>query len=485
MVNNDVGYPVESFDVTPDQWVAARFSLFDEPGSQVDCISWCLDEGNNACYPSEVLPMVIYPGMQKWLDAGVDIVRVMADETHKRGLEAFWEYRLNGADREVDLTTAVRLPMKEQHPDWILKESWWGPGLWNFAVPELQDYKVAIFREVAENYDYDGLTIDFGRHPPALPIGEQWTHHEAMTNFIRKVRLMLQEVAEKRGRPFLLAVRVAASPAGCHYDGLDVETWARENLVDIIIMGVRSTEVDVAGFRAVVAGKPIKLYPSIDDAHSTDGYRHPPIEFFRGLAANWWQQGVDGILTFNFANESADMAPTIGLSAFAPHQQAYHEIGDPEVLRFKDKMFVLQRRYGGGWGQLPSGWGTLPDATKHLWDFYQNMNAQAPLPAVLAPDGVPLIESLYVADDIAGNSDRVESVGLRTLLSGAAAEDVVEVKLNGILLTAPTVQDDGWRIFALTPRHCAVGENLVSARAAAAEGPITIEKLEVHVNYKD
>ncbi len=73
MVNNDVGYPLASFDVTvtPDQWVAARFSLFDEPGSQVDSISWCIDEGNYACYPSKVLPMVIYPGMQKWLDAGV------------------------------------------------------------------------------------------------------------------------------------------------------------------------------------------------------------------------------------------------------------------------------------------------------------------------------------------------------------------------------------------------------------------------------
>jgi len=379
----------------------------------------------------------------------------------------------------------ARLPMKEQHPDWILKDSWWGGGLWNFAVPEVQDYKVAIFREVAENYDYDGISVDFGRHPPALPIGEQWAHHEAMTNFIRKVRLMLQEVAEKRGRPFLLAVRVGASPAGCHYDGLDVETWVRQNLVDIIIIGVRSTKVEIGDFRSITEGTYVKVYPCIDDIHSPGGYHHPPIEFFRGLAINWWKQGADSIVTFNFSNESAAMAPTIGMSAFAPHQQAYHEIGDPELIRFKDKMFVIGRRYGAGWDKLPSGWGTLPDATKHIWDFYQNMNHEASLPVALPANGYPVIESLYVGDDIAGNSERVESVELRTLLSGAAAEDVVEVKLNGILLTAPTMQDDGWRIFTLRPRYFAVGENLVSARAAAAQGPITIEKLEVHVNYKD
>ena len=68
IVNNDVGHGhpmgLESGHVTPDQWVAARFSLFDEPGSQVDCVSWCLDEGNRACYPSKVLA-TWYGGMRR------------------------------------------------------------------------------------------------------------------------------------------------------------------------------------------------------------------------------------------------------------------------------------------------------------------------------------------------------------------------------------------------------------------------------------
>jgi hypothetical protein len=485
IVNNDVGYPLESFEVSVERWIAARFSLFDEPGSQVDCISWCLDEGNLACYPSKVLPEVRYPGLQRWLDAGTDIVKVMAEETHKRGLEAFWEYRLNGTDREADLNTPARLPMKEQHPDWLIEGSWWGPGLWNFAVEGVRDYKVAILREVAQNYDYDGISIDFGRHPPALPIGRQWEHRDAMTDFIRRLRLMLQEVAQERGRPFLLSVRVPATVAGCHYDGLDIERWARENLVDVIVMGVRSTEVDVAGFRRVTAGTHIRLYACIDDGHSTDGYHRPPIEFFRGLAANWWRQGVDGIVTFNFANESAETAPTIGLSAFAPHRQAYHEIGEPEAIRYKDKMFVLQRRYGGGWDGLAAGWGALPGGTAHLWDFYQNMNSQAPLPVTLPADGLPVVLSLYVADDLGANAERLDGVELRMLLSGATADDVVEAKVNGVLLAPPAVQEGGWRVFAPKPEDFAVGVNLISVRVAQAHGPVTVEKLEAHVDYRD
>ncbi|MSR60578.1 MAG: hypothetical protein EXS05_23540 [Planctomycetaceae bacterium] len=49
-VNNDAGYDAvamgpKSTSVTADDWIAARFSAFDQVGSQVDCIGWCLDEG--------------------------------------------------------------------------------------------------------------------------------------------------------------------------------------------------------------------------------------------------------------------------------------------------------------------------------------------------------------------------------------------------------------------------------------------------------
>jgi len=51
----------------------------------------------------------------------VDIVKVMVDASHKRKREAFWEYRINGADRTEDNNTPKQLPMKEQHPDWLVQ----------------------------------------------------------------------------------------------------------------------------------------------------------------------------------------------------------------------------------------------------------------------------------------------------------------------------------------------------------------------------
>jgi hypothetical protein len=291
---------------------------------------------------------------------------------------------------------------------------------------------------------------------------------------------MLQEVAEKRGRPFLLSASVPATIPGCHYDGFDVEAWARENLVDIFVIGVHSFEVDLAGFRRIVEGRNIKLYPCMDDHHHVpDGYPSPPIEIERGYAANWWHQGADGILTFNFANATLEACKAVEFPERPnSHQQAYHEIGDPDVLRFKDKTFVVTRRFGGGWGEWTGS---------KKWNFYHNMNIDAPLPTPLADDQMPTLLTIYVADDLPGLRDRVEYAELRVELKGVAADDRIEAKLNGVLLPEPKATEDGWRIFSAEPRHFAEGPNMVyivlDKRAADAKDPVTIEKLEVHVGY--
>jgi len=479
-VNYDVDYPL-SPDLDTKKWIDCRFDFADRPGSQIDSLWWCIDEGNLAYRPSRVLPVTKSPRIRPWLDAGIDLLSIAVEESHKRGLEAFYTYRLNGYDGEQDAhgndVRPISLPMKDRHPDWLIKKSWCPGGLWNFAVEGVRKYKVAILRELAQDYDFDGIDIDFARHPPCLPPARQWEHRDAMTDFVRRTRRMLQAVAEERGRPMMLSVRVPSTLLGCHFDGLDLETWAREDLVDLIAIGVHSVEVDLEGFRRITEGKNIKLYPCLDDSsHPPDGYDRPGIEFLRGFAASCFERRADGILTFNWRNASEESyaAAGVDLRGAAYHEQAYREIGDPESIRFEDKTFIVMRRFGGGWTEK--------------WEYNQNSNIEAPLPTSLSSGDTPTMLTVYVADDVAGNAERVNSVDLRLLLDGAGAGDGVEVKLNGVLLSAPTSRDDGWGIFATTPRHFAVGRNLVSIRrrqrAAAAAGPVSIEKLEVHVAYR-
>ena len=516
IVNFDTGFgapsvvsPLAGMDI--ERLVKQYFSMIDEQGVEMDSIWWCWLDGNYANYPSQILPIWELPGFKAWWDAGIDPVRVFAEETSKRGKEVFFSYRLNGTDM-TSIEPLSKPLLKEAHPEWLLHtwEAFGNPGYWNFAVQDVRDYKVSILREVAENYDYDGIEIDFARVPVTLPPGHQWENCEYLTGFMRAVRAMTLEIEENRARPFLIAARVPETLEGCHFDGMDVETWAREQLVDLFVLGNRSFDVDIAAFRRITAGTEIKLYPCIDDHHATDGYLHPPIEVFRGVFANWWHQGADGIQTFNFTNET----PADPDLVWATHRQAYREMASPAGLKHKDKTFVLQRR-GGGHG--PTVVPNPEDWTTPRWMYYLT-NMLAPLPAKLANDGKgDTLLKVYVADDLASEAKGVERITVRLLLSDSAAEglpanerlqtvtvatqahtlqnippakgiaDQIELRLNNARLGRPVV-DEGWLVFTAQPNQFAVGNNLVglrvTERSSDARDEILIEKLEVHVKYR-
>ena len=390
-------------------------------------------------------------------------------------------------------------------------------------------------REVAEDYDFDGIEIDFARGCPVLPGGRQWESREALTDFMRSVRSMLLEVEEKRGRPFLLAARVPENLEGCHFDGIDVETWARERLVDIFVLGSKSFDVDIPAFRRITSGTDIKLYPSIDEQHASDGYRHPPIEVFRGVLANWWSQGADGVQTFNWHYARRELAERFSCAVsperpdrFGPNtkpgptwvtqRQVYRELVSPQAIEQKDKTFVVQRRGGGhtpAFVPHPEDWYTP------RWS-YHNTNMLAPLPASLRNDGkADTMLTVAVADDVAKDADAIDQVTIHLLISDPAAqhlpdgdrldlatiasggahpdahlgnvpaakgiEDQIELRLNNALLDRPTA-DQGWLVFKAQPGQFAVGNNLiglrVSERPPDAQGEVSVEKLEVHVTYR-
>ena len=311
-------------------------------------------------------------------------------------------------------------------------------------------------------------------------------------------RRMTLEVAQTRGRPLLLAAKVPRNLEGCRVDGFDVGVWARENLVDVLTLGSRSLDVDVAGYRRIIAGHNIKLLPCFDDHHASDGYRYAPIEVLRGTFANWWQQGADGVATFNWSNAPPEHCKWMQQRPGPlSHQLAYHEVGSPKTMVGKDKTFVVERRGGYPWA---SG--------------FFNRNETAALPRPLPEEGTLRVQ---VADDLPDRTRHVKRVFLRAVVFGADADDVFEATLNGVVLKA-TLRDANWKDpqifspkpqpasggkgdyrlnpkqellrveFTVGPKDCRVGENRIgirlrqTAKQDVARKP-QLEKLELHVQY--
>jgi len=461
--------------------------ILDMPGNQIDSVGWCWSEGNEAPYPSKVLPTLLDHPIFKRVPEGLDIVRMCCDETRRRGKESMFSMRINGGDHDrLYLEGRLpKLPAKWENKDWMIN---WNPdpngppeyispyhksAFFDFAAQGVRDYKLKVLREIAENYDFDGIEIDFARNSPIFQPGYQWENRHKLTDFMRSVRTAFLEVAQNRGRPLLLGVRVPENLVGCHFDGLDVETWARDEIVDIFAIGCRSMDVDLPAFRRITAGTSIKLYPSLDFVHYSDSYDPGDTavngtKVAYGAFANWWHQQPDGVYTFNFTYHGQRWA-------------MYRDIGSQETLRYTDKMFVVQRR-GGGHSPIltpyPNDW-----STPRLAYANTNMHGHLPVPLDNAAKADNLM-IVYVADDVNAASDRLKSVKLRVALSKPAK---IETRLNGALLAPPKMEGE-WSEFPTQPRNFSVGENLVSIRFTQprpnAEDDILVEKIEVHVSYR-
>ena len=512
--------------LTVEQIMAYEFAFADTLGSHIDAQWWSLDntfllEGRplidqtSPSVPSYVSPERVKV-FQHWLDDGINIAEVYIKETKKRDLECFYSYRLN-----EDPSTEHR-ELAEACPDWLITGEWAQP-LWNFAVPGVRDYKVAICRELVDAYNFDGLEIDFARGPIQTAPGRQWEQREHITEFLRRVRQETLEVEQKRGWPVLLAARIPDNLIGCHFDGIDVETWVHGNLVDLLALGVRSYELAIDQFRTIIGDKSIQILGTLDDHHCTDGYSWPPIEVWRGVVANWWQQGVDAIQTFNWGVAPPEVARRLkvkthgayfdGTQMIPVYQQAYGELGDPEKLKYLNKHFVVQRRGGGGSG------GANVDEWHTPRFNYQNTNMLGQLPITV--DNLGLVDALIrlrVADDFTAEAERIERLTLRILFSDRATKnlpehqkidavsinpfwdrpqlftsppqkamiDRLEVRLNGVLLDEGIV-DAGWFIFDTNPKLFAIGINLVGIRVLDRDPQgvaMTVEKIEAHVKYR-
>ena len=469
----------------------AVFGYADEPGSQIDAIWW--DIGGNpvgSVYPSAVFQPEIHPLVKRWHEAGVDWRKELINETRRRKLETFWNHRISEVDILPEGGHAKEpCPLKVQHPDWVLPVTWWPHGMWNLAAAGLREHKISVLRELATRFDLDGIQIDFARHVPCLPVGRQWEMREHVTEFMRMTRTMLLEVAQQRGRPFMLAARVPQTLEGCHADGFDVKAWADQKLVDVLTLGSRTMDVDVDGIRAAV-GPDIQLQPCFDDHHATDGYRYAPIEYVRGVFANHFQRGANSVVTFNWSIATPELAKTVG-GEIAPltHQIAFKEIGDPKTLAGKDKAFAVERRSGYPWA-----------------DGFFNRNDTAPLPLKL--DHTAKL-TLHLSDAPSAKA----KLTLRCILFQASGSDTFEILFNGTPVTIsgtdPTWKDP--QIFSPRPQPASggkgsykvnptqqllriegtvpneawkIGANEVSLRITSSpETTVQLEKVEAHLTY--
>lgn len=482
---DDVWHPTAN---TPDGFLGVR--LKHVLGTQVDTIFYCTTQSfNYHTYRTQVGEVFLsregafqHNQMQALIDAGTDPLQLAVEFGHANSIEVFWTLRMN--DIHDAFTPPLWPQWKTDHPDALLGERGdWGtypPGSqhhwWSgvdFGRENVRQRTKELIREVALNYDVDGIDLDWLRHPIHFPEtlrGEPVPAGKTalITQLVRDVREMLDRIGGRGGRPILLSARVPMRVERGLYIGADVGTWLREGLIDLVVAGGGYIPFSMPNGELVSLGHEhgVPVYPCISASGMT---RRPPygpggahgIEAWRAAAANAFAAGADGISLFNlFPAPGSDAHNRLARQVFA-------EAGDPATLAGKDRLFCLDNA-----AHLDNcGY------TNHVIDYRHC------LPKALLPDGQLSLELPVV--------ENVESAKTATLRVQASAACQLECRLEGQplkLQPSPELNDSigmSWQTAEVDPTGPRIGQNRCEVRlAGGAEGSLDVTGLELFVSYE-
>lgn len=473
--------------VTPEEFLSLRTSAV--AGSQVDAIFYCTglcfgilrydsNVGDNLVRTASEAGTIPRDKAERFFSRKMDGLQMITGFCRRNKIEVFCSMRMN--DTHDGKNKLLFSTLKKNHPEYLNGSEEEPPkyGVWtavDYAHPEIRDLRVRMFQEACENYDLDGIELDYWRHPVffkshARGAAVRPEERDMMTDMMRRIRRMTEEVGLKRGRPILVAVRVPDSVGYCRAIGLDLARWLEEGLVDILIPGgyfrLDPWETSVAlGHK-----HDVPVYPSLDesrmkcrwpDKDEAAKVRNLPA-CYRARAAEAWDSGADGVYMFNLFN---------------PRSPLWRELGDTKTLQGLDAVYTTGAR--GLSGIEGRGFG-LPGGERFL-----NRLAFCPERPLKLVAGRPATVDLRVGQPVAAEASRGSefAVTLRLRVQGLPDAEELSVKLNAHPLSPP-IRQDAWLEYPVQPAIVAKGMNRFELRLApGSSATATVEDLLLWVRY--
>jgi len=182
----------------------------------------------------------------------------------------------------------------------------------DYANQEVRDYYRALIIETLDRYDVDGLELDFMREPYLFSAGKEAEGAPILTGWMREVRKLAADAADKRGHPIRLGVRVPSRPETALGMGLDAVMWAKEGLIDLLVVTPRwatlEFDMPIRQWRQMLGTSEVTLAGGLEIRYQP--YPGGPasivtLELATGAAVSVLSQGADAVYLFNFFQDPA------------------------------------------------------------------------------------------------------------------------------------------------------------------------------------
>ena len=291
------------------------------------------------------------------LDAGIQPLAVLIDQSHKRGMKFLAGLRINDDHGHVSAEQGVGAgsTFLTHNPQWKIKDL--PPGdayklstFLDFTFPEVRDYLISVAEELVKSFDLDGLELCF-RDRIYFPAGKSRERESLMTDMVKKIHEILYKESQVKGVELNLGARVFQTIDECHNMGLDVPTWISQGYLDYVSPSDQmNTDINAPydEFTAITHAqkKPCYLYPAILPWMSNRSERRLnrkplTIEQQRAVAQNYYGAGADGVSIYNHF-VSNDWAPFYPMQLFD-----LAELRDPVRVDKSRKHYVFEPLWGG------------------------------------------------------------------------------------------------------------------------------------------
>ena len=436
IISNDDGWILSEFEppVTVQDLKARMVDTY--KGTQVGALLWCVGNTNICGYETKVGELFgegfasFDSKQEKWHAENIrhlmgtrgGPLTSLTGLCHEAGMDIFPSLRMN-SHYAGDPSGPAYGRIRREHPELLIGRPGealadgsleWGirTGL-DYSHPEVREHVAAVIEELFENFDVDGVELDYMRHPAFFRVDEAYENRHHMTQLLEHVRRRMREIGEAKGRGLELAVRVPPTLEDSARIGLDVAVWMTDGLVDIVTVGggFIPFEAKIEEFVEAAKGTDCLVYGCIE-------HLRPAVDeqVIRAIAARFWSAGVAGIHLFNYFGKTAEWK-----------RRVLDQIADPVALSRLDKRYHMDNT------------DRITVRDLHDYAFRHAVPAvQLPvtLPYTLSARGIAL--NLQIDDDVeAANAEgALRQCVLSLKFDGYKGEDELEVWLNGDLLSS-------------------------------------------------
>jgi hypothetical protein len=172
---------------------------------------------------------------------------------------------------------------------------------------------MALIVETLTRYDIDGLELDFLREPYLFSRGEEERGGAILNDWMAEIRQEVRRHEERRGHAIKLSARTPSRPKAGVAMGLDAVTWARQGLIDLLVVSPRWSTIEfdmpLRQWRQLLDGCDVTLLGGLEillGVHPVAPKRVVTAEEARGVATQVLSDGADGVYLFNYFPIAAD-----------------------------------------------------------------------------------------------------------------------------------------------------------------------------------